>query len=99
MQKKIIFTVLAIGAVVVLLPADVLAGTTELIGKDFSDKTSWVQDLLFGPVLRIVGVMAGAWGLMQALLSGSMKPLIIFGAIGLTAGLMKTFIDGVFNAA
>jgi len=98
MQKKTLLTCLAIGATITLLPIDALAQTaSEFASQDFLDQSSRIQSFLFGPAMRIAGVLGGAYGLMQAILSSSLKPLIVYGGIGLAVNLIPKFIDGVFN--
>lgn len=100
MRKKTILTCIALGAVIAFVPAEALAQTaSEFASKDFLEQSGKIQSFLFGPAMRIAGVLGGAYGLMQAILSSSLKPLIIYGGIGLAVNLVPKFIDGVFNVS
>lgn len=102
MQKKTALMCIALGAIIVFLPIEVLAQTTGQNGfasQDFLEQSNKIQSFLFGPAMRIAGVLGGAYGLMQAILNSSLKPLIIYGGIGLAVGLIPKFIDGVFNVS
>jgi hypothetical protein len=99
-MKKTFLTCIAIGAAIYLLPAEVFAQTaSDFASQDFLAQSSKMQSFLFGPAMRIAGIVGGAWGLIQAILSSSLKPLLIFGGIGLSVGLIPKFIDGVFNVS
>jgi hypothetical protein len=99
-QKKTILACIAIGAIIALMPLEALAQTaSQFASQDFLDQSSHIQKFLFGPAMRIAGVLGGAYGLMQAIFSSSLKPLIIYGGIGLAVNLIPQFIDGIFNVS
>lgn len=101
MNKKTLLTCIAAGVIVTLFPFDALAQTASessgFASQDFLEQSSHIQNFLFGPAMRIAGVLGGAYGLMQAILSSSLKPLVVYGGIGLAVNLIPKFIDGVFN--
>lgn len=102
MQKKTILAYITVGTLIAFLPIEALAQTTGQNGfasQEFLEQSNKIQSFLFGPAMRIAGVLGGAYGLMQAILSSSLKPLIIYGGIGLAVGLIPKFIDGVFNVS
>ncbi len=68
-------------------------------GVEIVAQTSKVQNFLFGPTMRIVGVIGGAYGLIQAILSSSLKPLMVFGGIGLAVNIIPKFIDGIYGVS
>lgn len=72
---------------------------TEFASKEFLEQSTKIQGFLFGPAMRIAGVLGGAYGLMQAILNSSLKPLIVYGGIGLAVNLIPKFIDGIFNVS
>jgi hypothetical protein len=104
MQKNTILACVAVGALIAFLPIEALAQTTGpnasgFASQDFLEQSNKIQSFLFGPAMRIAGVLGGAYGLMQAILNSSLKPLIIYGGIGLAVGLIPKFIDGVFSVS
>ena len=104
MEKKTILTCVMLGVISVLISTEVFAqtagqATAGFASQDFLDQSSKIQSFLFGPAMRITGVLGGAYGLMQAILSSSLKPLVIYGGIGLAVNLIPKFIDGVFNVS
>ena len=74
-----------------MFAADDHFGSTEILKQAGS-----IRAFLFGPVLKIVGIAAAAWGLIQAFASSSLKPIWIFGGIALASLLLPKFIDGIF---
>jgi len=56
-----------------------------------------IKSLAFGPLIRIAGVAAIAYGLVQ-LFCGRTGPIIMYGGIGLLLNILPTFIDSVFGA-
>lgn len=59
-------------------------------------ETNSIRSFLFGPGSKIVAIFGAAWGVFQSIVTGSPKPLLIFGAIALAAGFLPKFIDMVF---
>lgn len=99
MSKPFIFTCSLLSACA-LISVSVFAQTaTDFGGTAIVEQTTKVQTFLFGPPLRIAGVMGGAYGLIQAILSSSLKPLIVFGGIGLAANIVPKFIDGIYGVS
>jgi len=87
-------------ALTMLMQESAFAQTaTDFASADFLDQSEKIQNFLFGPAMRIAGVLGGAYGLMQAILSSSLKPLVIYGGIGLAVNVIPKFIDGVFNVS
>lgn len=100
MSKPFISTFCLFSAGALLITANVFAATaTDFGGTAIVEQTTKVQTFLFGPPLRIAGVMGGAYGLIQAILSSSLKPLIVFGGIGLAANIVPKFIDGIYGVS
>ncbi|MCH9625882.1 MAG: hypothetical protein S4CHLAM123_10670 [Chlamydiales bacterium] len=100
MHKKTFLACLAVGTVVALLPIESLAQTTnDFASQDFMDQSDKIQQFLFGPAMRIAAVVGGGYGLIKAIIGSSLKPLVVYGGIGLSVGLLPKFIDGVFNVS
>ncbi len=95
--------VLVAGAMLLAMsavPLELLASTAdEFGGQEFIDQSNKIQGFLFGPMMRIAGVMGGAYGLIQSILTSTIKPLIAYGAIGMGVNLIPKFIDGVFSVS
>jgi len=100
MKRQTLISCCFVVALTVLMQDDLLAQTTsDFASADFLDQSQKIQNFLFGPAMRIAGVLGGAYGLMQAILSSSLKPLVIYGGIGLAVNIVPKFIDGVFNVS
>jgi hypothetical protein len=49
--------------------------------------------------MRLAGVFGGAYGVLQAVLAASVRPLITWGAIGLAVNSVPSFINGIFTVS
>lgn len=91
---------LALGAIALLTQNELIAQTTADFGAaEFAAQATKIQNFLFGPAMRIAGIMGGAYGLIQAILNSTIKPLIIYGGLGLAVNLIPTYINSVFSVA
>lgn len=99
MKKNIVITAIVLSAIITFVPLDVFAKTTDFGGEAIAEQTTKIQGFLFGPAMRITGVLGGAYGLIQAILSSSLKPLIVFGGIGLAVNIIPKFIDGIYGVS
>lgn len=83
-----------------LVPLELMAETTaDFGGAGFTEEAKKIQGFLFGPTMRLAGVMGGAYGLITAIMSSSVRPLMVYGGIGMGVNLMPKFIDGVFSTS
>lgn len=81
-----------------LVSVELMAQTsTHFGGADVTSKANDIQQFLFGPAMRFAGVLGGAYGVLQAVLTSAMKPLIVYGGIGMAANIVPKFIDNVFS--
>lgn len=97
---KINICVLAALALVFLLCDDLSAvqtTTEKFSAKEINNHTAAISDFLFGPVAKITGVLGGAYGLLSAVLTSSIRPLVTFGGIGLGVSVVPKFIESVFT--
>jgi hypothetical protein len=100
MNKKIIFKLSVAVVAGICIPADAMAeGAKAFGGEGFNTQANEISGFLFGPAMRLAGVMGGAYGLIQSIMSASVRPLLAFGGIGLGANLIPKFIDGVFTVS
>lgn len=64
--------------------------------KDLDGMTNQIRDFLFGPIVRKIGLTLGMGaGLIQAFVSGSIRPLLIYGGLGLVVGFLPAFIEKI----
>jgi hypothetical protein len=93
-------TTLGVLILAMMLPVDLVAETTkEFAGSAIAEQSKKIQGFLFGPAMRVAGVMGGAYGLIQAVLTSSVRPLAVYGGIGMGVNVIPKFIDGVYGAA
>lgn len=98
MKKSTIFLGLGIAMGAALIPEALLAAGADAFGaQEMNQQANQIKGFLFGAPLKIAGILGGGYGLIQALLSSSPKPLIVYGGIGLACTLVPKFIDGVFS--
>ena len=77
-------------------PVCLMARTTDFGAAELSKEANKIKDFIFGPPLRIAGIFGGAFGLLQTIMTSTVRPLLLYGSIGLFANFMPTFIDNVF---
>ena len=64
--------------------------------KDLDGMANQIKDFLFGPVIRKIGLTLGMGaGLVQAFVSGSIRPLLIYGGLGLVVGFLPALIEKI----
>ena len=82
-----------------MVPFDMFASTTDRAfgGDEISKQADTVKSFLFGAPMRFAGILGGAYGVLQAVLTSSMKPFIVYGGIGMAVNIVPKFIDGVFS--
>lgn len=71
--------------------------TWEAFDKAATAKTSEIKAILFGPILRVLGMLGVAYGVVM-LIMGQTKQMMTFGGIGLLLNIIPYFIEGVFSA-
>ncbi len=92
--KTICVAVLALG----LLAQTQGYCTTEEDLKSLTTETTKIKDLLFGPVIRKIAVTLGfGAGLFQAFMSGSIRPLLIYGGLGLAVCFLPKVVELISN--
>jgi|SaaInlStandDraft_3_1057020.scaffolds.fasta_scaffold31389_1 hypothetical protein len=90
---------------IILFPEQALAttnGTSDAeglkkVGATLANEANVIKDFLFGAPVKLAGVLGGCYGLLQSVVGSNMRPLILYGGIGLTANMVPKFIDGVFT--
>ena len=85
--------------IVVFFPESLLAETTDFGSKEIGEQANKIQSFLFGTPLRMAGIMGGAYGVFQSVVSSSIRPLVAYGGIGLAVNVLPTFINGVFSVS
>ena len=79
-----------------LVSSDLFA-TTEFGAQEMLTQADRIKDFLFGPAMRFAGVLGGAYGAIQAVLSSSIRPFVAYGGIGMAVNLLPSFVNGVFG--
>jgi hypothetical protein len=82
-----------------ILSTSVFAQATDFGSAEIVSQASKIQEFLFGPTMRLAGIIGGAYGLIQAILSSTLKPLLVFGGIGLAVNIIPKFIDGIYGVS
>ena len=97
--KPIIIAALIVGVASVCLPSEMMGveNTTKFSSTEITQHANDLSTFLFGPVAKVAGVLGGAYGLISAILSSNIRPLITFGGIGLGVALVPKFINSVFT--
>lgn len=100
MSKKELLTYVCVGLIVLaIFPLDLSAASSSDFGADaISSEGDRMMKFLFGAPMKVAGILGGAYGLVQAILTSNVKPLLTFGGIGLAVNIAPKFIEGVFNA-
>lgn len=57
-----------------------------------------LQKFLFGPVLRIAGIVGSVFGVVRSFQVQSLQPLFIFGGIGAATVIIPKLLDAMFVA-
>jgi hypothetical protein len=99
MNRKKLLAYFCMGFVTGLfISTDLFAETSNHFGgADITSQSNEIKQFLFGPPMRLAGVLGGAYGVLQAVLTSTMKPLIVYGGIGMAVNIVPKFIDGVFS--
>ncbi len=80
-------------AVTLLLQAQGYDATTDA-AEQLIDSTNQISNILFGPVVRKIALTLGfGAGLFQSFMSGSIRPLLIYGGLGLAVCLLPRVIN------
>jgi len=86
-------------AIAILLPE---LGFADEIKKDLlegklGEEMKQLVDTLFGYPIKIAGVLAGAYGLLQSYVAASPKPLMMWGGICLLTFFMPKIVKAFFS--
>ena len=86
-------------AIATLLHASGYCGETDV--NEAMNKTSTsIQDFLFGKTIRKAALTLGLGaGLFQAFMSGSIRPLLIYGGLGLAACYLPNVVEWIATVA
>ena len=58
-----------------------------------------LKELLFGPILRIAGVIGAVFGIIRSFQTQSLQPIFIFGGIGAATIIVPKLLDVMFKVA
>jgi hypothetical protein len=56
-----------------------------------------LQGLLFGPILRIAGVIGAVFGIIRSFQTQTLQPIFIFGGIGAATIIVPKLLDVMFK--
>ncbi len=100
MDKRVVIVSLAGIAILSCFPLEVFATvSSDFAGQELMEQSERIQNWIFGAPVRLAGVMAGGYGLFNSIITSSIRPLLMYGAIGLTANVLPSFISSVFNVS
>lgn len=80
----------------ILVPSVLLASQNYGVEVLKTEATS-LQAFLFGPVLRIAGVVGAIYGIVRAFQMQSLQPIFIFGGIGAATVIVPKLLDAMFK--
>lgn len=99
MRKTVWIKGASIVCAITILSNVAYATTNDLVGQEFITQSANIHNFLFGRGMWIVAGFGAAIGLTFSLVQSSLKPLLVFGGIGLAAKLVPAFISGVFDVS
>ena len=100
MKKNLLVVSGLVFAVLAMAPYELVASvSSDFAGQELMEQSDRIQNWIFGAPVRLAGVLAGGYGLFTSIISSSVRPLLMYGAIGLTANVMPKFITSVFNVS
>lgn len=95
-KRTIDYIIVALG----LLVIPMLAYGADAYGTNMlKTEATNLQGLLFGPVLRIAGVIGAIFGIIRAFQTQSLQPIFIFGGIGAATIIIPKLLDAMFKVA
>lgn len=81
-----------------LLMIPMLAFGAEAYGTDLlKQEATHLKDLLFGPILRIAGVIGAVFGIIRSFQTQTLQPIFIFGGIGAATIIVPKLLDVMFK--
>lgn len=92
-RREILF--MSLIATAILLPE--LGFAADLLDGKLGDEMKTLSDTLFGYPIKIAGVLAGAYGLLQCYIAASPKPLMMWGAVSLLSFFMPKILTAFFG--
>jgi len=100
MSKNLIFMVMFGLVAVLLMHTDAFAaGSTEKqIEQELVIKHNEIRSILFGPVAKIVAAVGALYGIVASFIGSTLRPLMVFGGIGLAASFAEKFINLIFGS-
>lgn len=99
MNTKEVLKIALVSGVIFSLTVDSAFGTqgSDFVTAELSKQTDQVKNFLFGYVMPTAGVAGGVYGAINSYFSGSPKPFLMFGSVGLCSALIPQFIKSVFT--
>jgi len=70
----------------------------QTFNKTVDDKTDEIKALVFGPITKIIGMLALAYAIISVWMTNSYRQLVVFGGVGILMTIAPSFIDTLFSA-
>lgn len=77
--------------------ADPNGSAEKKIELELISKHNEIKSILFGPVAKIIAAVGALFGIVASFMGSTLRPLIIFGGIGLAASFAEKFINIIFG--
>ena len=101
LRKLIALSFFAGIVISMIVPVDAIASTLQggYNAAEIVTESNKIKDFIFGVPMRVAGIMGAGYGLLQAILSSSIQPLLVYGGIGLTVNIAPKFVDMAFSVS
>lgn len=74
------------------------AETWKKFNEVVDNKSNEIKALAFGPITKIIGMLALAYAVISVWVTNSTRQLVMFGGIGILMTIAPSFIDTLFSA-
>ena len=100
-MKKLLFFVTISGiSLLIISPESLMAVETSsnsFGAEAISSHADKISDFIFGPLGKTAAILGGGYSFLTSITSGSPKPLIAFGAVGLMGAAIPTFVSKIYT--
>ncbi len=89
--------ILIVGGLLIAAPVLVFASNDPYGTQVLTQESTNLKNFLFGPVLRIAGVVGAVFGIIRSFQTQSLQPIFIFGGIGAATVIVPKLLDVMFK--